>query len=110
MTFLDALEQFLIPKKWKLEDFGWILGAKCGLFPSFFFGTQILEVFFIFFVEKTQKAQNVKKCVSYWFLRYFVRVGMLKKKRGHLQKRDKKPLIFHRKSGQNRQEKRRKSS
>ena len=35
-TFLDAPEQFLFPKRRKLKDFGWILGAKCGLFPSFF--------------------------------------------------------------------------
>ena len=34
--FLHAPEQFLFPKRRKLKDFGWILGAKCGLFPSFF--------------------------------------------------------------------------
>jgi len=36
MTFKDDLEQFLTPKKRKLEDFGSIFDANCSLFPSFF--------------------------------------------------------------------------
>ena len=36
----------------------------------------------------------MKKSVSYWFLRTIVRVGMLKKKRKHLQKRNKKNIDF----------------
>ena len=46
------------------------------------------------FSLKTEITEQVKTCVSYWFLHYIVKVGILKNCRGDLQQRNTKHNIF----------------
>ena len=62
MTFLDALEQFLVPKRRELQDFGWIweefwegfetsegiLGAFEGLWAAFCLSLCIQSLLIVF--------------------------------------------------------------
>ena len=76
-----------------LPDLGSVLRRFCSPFLTLFSGP-IFGRIFAHLCLKTEITEKVKTCVSYWFLQYIVKVGILKNCSGDLQQRNKKHNIF----------------